>query len=67
MAIIDPDKLFEVEINVFDFVFREQLIQRNEERRLHPIAFFLKKLYKLEFNYPIYNKELIVIIELFKE
>ncbi len=31
------------------------------------MAFFLKKLYKLEFNYFIYNKELIIIIELFKE
>ena len=31
------------------------------------MAFFLKKLYRLEFNYPIYDKELIAIIESFKE
>ena len=67
MAIIDPNKPFEVEIDMSDFVFGGQLVQQDEERRLYPIAFFSKKLYRLEFNYFIYNKELIVIIESFKE
>ncbi len=52
---------------MFDFIFGGQFVQRDEEGRLYFITFFLKKLYKLEFNYLIYNKELIVIIELFKE
>ncbi len=67
MVIIDPDKFFEVETNVFDFIFGRQFVQRNEKRRLYFITFFSKKLYRLEFNYPIYNKELIAIIESFKE
>jgi hypothetical protein len=31
------------------------------------MAFFSKKLYRPELNYPIYDKELMAIIELFKE
>ncbi len=64
---IDLNKPFEIETDTFDFTFKRQLAQRNEKRRLHPIAFFSKKLYKLKLNYPIYNKKLIVIIKSFKE
>ncbi len=64
---VNLDKLFEVEIDTFNFVFKRQFVQRDEKERLHLIVFFLKKLYKLEFNYFIYNKELIAIIKLFKE
>ncbi len=67
MAIIDLDKLFEIKINTSDFIFGRQFVQQDEEERLHTIAFFLKKLYKLKLNYPIYDKELITIIKLFKE
>ncbi len=67
MTIVDPDKSFEIETNMSDFAFGRQFIQRDEEGRLYFIVFFSKKLYRLELNYLIYNKELIVIIELFKE
>ncbi len=67
MIITNLNKFFEIETNVFDFIFEKQFVQRNEERRLYLIVFFLKKLYRLEFNYFIYNKELIVIIESFKK
>ena len=65
--LVNLDKFFKIEINTFNFVFGRQLIQQDEKKRLYPIAFFSKKLYGLEFNYSIYNKKLIVIIELFKE
>ncbi len=67
MIIINIDKFFKVEIDISDFAFERQLVQRDEKRRLYLIAFFSKKLYKLELNYLIYNKELIIIIESFKE
>ncbi len=67
MVIIDLNKLFEIEINTFNFIFKRQFVQRDEEERLYLIVFFSKKLYKLELNYLIYNKELMAIIELFKE
>ncbi len=67
MTIVDPNKPFEIETNISDFIFKEQFVQRNEKKRLHPITFFSKKLYRPEFNYSIYDKELIAIIESFKE
>ena len=67
MVIIDLDKPFEIETDISDFVFKRQLVQWDEKGRLHFIAFFSKKLYKLEFNYSIYNKELMAIIKSFKE
>ena len=67
MIIINIDKFFKVEIDISDFASERQLVQRDEKRRLYLIAFFSKKLYKPELNYFIYNKELITIIELFKE
>ncbi len=38
-----------------------------QKKRLYLIAFFSKKLYRLEFNYLIHDKELMAIIESFKE
>jgi hypothetical protein len=46
---------------------RRQLRQRNDEGKLYPVAFFSKGFQGPEFNYPIYDKELIVIIKTFKE
>ncbi len=45
----------------------DNLYNEMKKKRLYLIIFFSKKLYRLELNYLIYNKELIVIIELFKE
>ena len=64
--ITDLKRSFKIEINALNFIFGGQLVQRNEQRRFHPMIFFLKKLYKLKLNYFIYNKELITIIESFK-
>jgi hypothetical protein len=38
------------------------LLQYNTKQRLRPVIFFSKKLSPEESNYPIYNKELLIII-----
>src|SRR5208337_4541772 len=63
----DPDLPYKVETDASDFAIGGQLGQRDSERRLHPVAFFSKKLYRPELNYQIHDKELIVIIKAFKE
>ncbi len=35
MTIVNLNKFFEVEIDIFDFIFGEQLVQRDEKRRLY--------------------------------
>ncbi len=62
-SIPDPEKPFEVETDASEFALGGQLGQRDEEGRLHPVAFYSKKLNGPELNYQIHDKELIAIIE----
>ena len=66
IAMADPSKPFEVETDASDYALGRQLEQRNKNGKLHPIAFYSKKLNRLELNYGILDKELIAIIEAFK-
>ena len=43
------------------------LSQYNKNRVLYPIVYFLKWLNPAEYNYEIYNKELLAIIRYFKQ
>ena len=45
-----------------DFVLRAYLRQLNEEDKLHPVAYYLRKLLPTELNYDVYDKELLAII-----
>ncbi|WPJ64059.1 hypothetical protein SMAC4_09794 [Sordaria macrospora] len=63
----DPDKEFEVETDASDWAMGGQLGQRDDQNRLHPIAFFSKAFRGPELNYPIHDKELMSIIWAFKE
>ena len=64
---LDPEQPFKVETNASDYALGRQLSQQDNNRLLHPVPFFSKKLNGPELNYQIYNKELIAIIEAFKE
>ncbi|KAF4482546.1 Transposon Tf2-9 polyprotein [Colletotrichum fructicola Nara gc5] len=67
LIIPDPTKQFEVEPDASDYAIGAQLSQRDSEGRLHPCAFFSRKLHGPELNYQIHDKELMAIIEAFKE
>ena len=55
-----------VKIDSFDYVSSGVLSELGEDRLLHLIAFFLKNLNSIEYNYKIYNKELLAIIQSFE-
>ncbi|TPX08981.1 uncharacterized protein E0L32_009560 [Thyridium curvatum] len=67
LKIPDPEKPFEVETDASEFALGGQLGQRDEEGRVHPVAFYLKKLNGPELNDQIHDKELMAIIEAFRE
>jgi len=67
LKIPDPDLPFEVEADASDYALGGQLGQRDAQGRLHPVAFYSKKLHGPELNYQIHDKELMAIIEAFKE
>ena len=50
-----------------DFAIEVILNQPNQNRKYQLIIFYFQKLLLIELNYKIYNKELLVIINIFKE
>ena len=56
-----------IKTDASDYVSEGILLQYDENNVLHPVAYFFKKHSPAECNYEIYNKELIVIVCIFKE
>lgn len=54
-----------MEINISKFTYKKTLLKYDDERYL--IVFVSKKIFKLVFNYPVYKKELMIIIETFNK
>ncbi|CZS80735.1 unnamed protein product [Fusarium graminearum] len=67
LIMFDPTKEIELETDSSDFALGGQIGQRDNEGRLHPIAFYSHKLHGAELNYPIYDKEFLAIVNCFKE
>lgn len=61
------DRKTVVKTDVFDYVFKGILLQYDENDILYPVAYFSKKYFPIEYNYEIYNKELMAIVRAFKE
>jgi hypothetical protein len=67
MLLLDPMKQYEMETDTSNFAVGAQLSQRDNNGKLYPVAFFSKKLSGPALNYPVYDKELMAIIEAFRE
>ena len=66
MAHFDAAKPVIIETDASDFAIGAVLSQRNEENRLHPVAFHSRKFRPAEINYEIHNKELLAVVDTFK-
>jgi len=60
-VLIQPDqrKPFEVEVDASNYAVGAVLMQRNNKKVLHPVAFFSKTMNEAQRNYDVYNKELL--------
>ena len=56
-----------VKIDISDYVLERILSQYDDAEILYSVAYFFKKYNSAEYNYEIYNKELIIIIYIFKK
>ena len=56
-----------METDASDRAIRAVLNQIHKDRKLHPVVFHLQKFSPAELNYRITNKELLVIIDIFKQ
>jgi len=55
-----------IETDASDFALRS-ILSQFQDKRLHPVAFHSRKLNSAERNYEIHDKELLAILEAFKE
>ena len=67
LTMFDPTKQVEIETDASKYAIGGQLGQRDQEGRLHPIAFFSKKLSGPALRYSVYDQEFLGITEAFKE
>lgn len=67
MKHFDPEHHIVVETDDSDYVSVGVMSQNDEQGILHPAAFFFKKHSPAEYNYEIYNQELLAVIHCFKE
>jgi len=61
-----PDTQLIVETDASDYALAAILSIMTKDNEIHPIAFHFQTFFALELNYNIYNKELLVIFEVFK-
>ena len=62
----DTRNPFHIKCDASNFATRAILSQVTPNGKWHPCAYISKLLSPIEYNYPIYNKELLAIIQAFK-
>jgi hypothetical protein len=63
----DPERKIVVEIDASNLIVARVLSQYDDRNILHPLTYFSRKHSPAEINYEIYDKELLAIIQAFKE
>jgi len=63
----NSDHKIVIEIDALNYVFKDILFQYNENEVFHSAAYFFKKHNSVEYNYEIYDKELMIIVCTFEE
>ena len=61
------DKLLIIETDRSDYMIAGVLFQPDNKKNLKPVAYFSTKISLAEYNYEIYNKELLAVIRAFEE
>jgi hypothetical protein len=67
LAIFDPEQLIMVKTDASDYAIKACLMQIGKDGKLHPVAFYFKKMFSVEINYDIHDKELLTVITAFQE
>jgi hypothetical protein len=54
-----------VKTDASDYAIGTCLIQIGKDKKLHPVAFYSKKMFSAEMNYDIHDKELLTVVTAF--
>ena len=63
----DPTRPLRVEMDASDKALGDILLQQDDEGHWHPIAYYSRKLIPAECNYEVHDKELLAIVDSFKQ
>jgi hypothetical protein len=67
LAIFDPEREAVLETDASDYAIGACLTQKGDDGRIRPIAYYSRKMTGPELNYDIHDKELLAVVEAFKE
>ena len=67
LRMMDPQRPITVETDASDFAIGACMSQPDDEGRLHPVMFYSRKMTRAEQNYDIHDKELLAIVDTFRE
>ncbi|SAM05196.1 hypothetical protein [Absidia glauca] len=67
LQLFNPDLPCTIETDASDFAIAGVINQTGEDGILHPIAFYSRKMLPAEVNYDVYDKEMLAIIDSFKQ
>jgi hypothetical protein len=56
-----------METDASDYAIGACLMQIGKNGKLHPVAFYFKKMFSAEMNYDIHDKELLAVVTAFQE
>jgi hypothetical protein len=67
-VLIQPNQKepFEVEVDASNYAIGAVLMQKDDKKILHPVAFFSKTMNEAQRNYDVYNRELLGLLEMFR-
>ena len=57
LAHIDPEKPFTIEADASDFALQSILSQARKDGQSHPVTFHSRKIFAVEINYEVHDKE----------
>ncbi|KAF7338861.1 Transposon Tf2-12 polyprotein [Mycena sanguinolenta] len=63
----DPTRPSTLATDASDFALAGVLMQPDDEGHLHPVAFYSRKFTPAEINYEVYDKELLAVVESFRD
>jgi len=63
----ESEKSITLEMNASDKAIETCISQSDDKKRLHSIAYYNHKLTVVELNYEIHDKELLAIVDSFKQ
>jgi len=62
LVVLDLDKNMRIKIDILDYAMREVLSMEYSDRQWRLVGYFSKSLNKIQRNYEIYDKEILVVI-----